>query len=227
MSGRVWRLFRRDKRVRRGRVALCECREWPGDFHGGQVGMERSSRRDSKGREAFPEGQKSRAGSGGPPGGPGEVKRPSWSAEWGEEPLPEGRVWLEGPPGGPREVERPSKRAGRGWEALLVGWQWSGGLSGGSGGLDGVRKPYQSTGGVGRLFHMSGRVREGQQVSGGPPGGPLVVRRPTRMDGRDREVLPEGWEASRGPLRGLGVVCRPIRRAVRSREWLGGPSGWL
>ena len=173
--------------------------------------MERSSRRDSRGREAFPEGRKSRAGSGGPPGGLGEVKRPSWRAEWGEELLPEGRVWSDGPPGGPREVERSSKRAARGWEALLVGWQWSGGLSGGPGGSDGVRKPYQIAGGVGRLFHRSGRVREGHQVSGGPPGGPLGVRRPTRMD---------GWEWSGGPIGRFGGFGRHSRRARRGWQAL-------
>ena len=64
-------------------------------------------------------------------------------------------------------------------------------------------------------------------MSGGSPGGLVGVKRPTCMDGRDQEVLPEGWKASRGPSRGLGGICRPIRRDMRSREWLGVPPGWL
>ena len=166
---------------------------------------------------------------GGPPGEAGVGGRPSRELGGVErkgrvrEALSEGCEWSKGLSGRPQVFGRD----GRGWEALLVGWQWSGGLSGGPGGSDGVRKPYQSTGGFGRLFHRSGRVRESQQVSGDPPGGPLGVRRPTYMGGKDWEALPEGWEASRGPLRGLGGICRPIRRAVRSREWLRSPSGWL
>ena len=41
-------------------------------------------------------------------------------------------------------------------------------------------------------------VREGQQVSGSPPGGPVGIRRPTHMDGRDRIALPEDQETFRG-----------------------------
>ena len=129
VSGRVWKPFRREKRVRRGRVALCECREWPGDSHGGQEGLERSSRRDSRDREAFSEGRKSRAvqvalpvgqeKSRGPPGEPSGVRSPSQMAGCGRRALLEGREKSTGPPRGLEGVGRLSGWAGNGREAFL------------------------------------------------------------------------------------------------------------
>ena len=42
------------------------------------------------GREAIMEG---REWSGGPPGGPGQVERPTWRARSGPEVIPEGQEW--------------------------------------------------------------------------------------------------------------------------------------
>ena len=86
-----------------------------------------------RGREAFPEGRKSRAGFGGPPGGPGEVKRPSWKAKRSREALQEGWKGLGGPPRGLAVVGRPFWRAGRvrrGQEALPEYQEGSGGHPG-------------------------------------------------------------------------------------------------
>ena len=67
-------------------------------------------------------------GSGGPPGGLGQVGRPQGGPggiEWpfpgagrGQEALQEGREELGGPPEGPEWVGRPSKRVERVWETL-------------------------------------------------------------------------------------------------------------
>ena len=56
------------------------------------------------GREALPKG---RLWSGGPPGGPEGVGRPSRMTWIGREALPMGRLWSGGPPEGPAVVGRP------------------------------------------------------------------------------------------------------------------------
>ena len=80
------------------------------------------SRRSSSVRETLKE---VRDWSGGPSGGPGLVKRPSWRSEWpirtsgnGREALWEVRVWFGGLPGGPGVVGRPSRRSGSSRDAL-------------------------------------------------------------------------------------------------------------
>ena len=49
---------------------------------------------------------------------------------------------------------------------------------------------------------------EVRQWSGGPPGGPAVVGRPSRRSGSFREALPEFREWSIGPIGCPGVVGR-------------------
>ena len=89
------------------------------------------------GREALPEVLELES-SGGPPGSPGLVGRPSRMSRCGREALPDIRVWSGGPPGNwelsgghpgrPGGIERPSRKSesgrgasrksGRGLEAL-------------------------------------------------------------------------------------------------------------
>ena len=56
----------------------------------------------------------------------------------------------------------------------------------------------------------SGReaLQEGQEWSGGPPGGPGEVERPSWRATSGPEVIPEGREWLGGPPRGPGVVRR-------------------
>ena len=80
------------------------------------------SHRSGSGREPFP---KVREWSGGPPGGPRVVGRPSqrfgrpsWRSGNGQEALPVVREWSGAPLGGPGVVGRPSRRSRSGREAL-------------------------------------------------------------------------------------------------------------
>ena len=167
------------------------------------------------GREDLPD---IREWSGGPPGYPGVVGRPSrisrsgqetprmslcgWEAlpdvrEWWEA-LPVVREWSVGSSGCLGVVGRPSRLFGSGretprmsvcgWETLLDVLEWSG-------------APPRYPGVVGRPFRMSESGREAPRMSvcgqealpdiQEYPGCPCVVGRPSRMSGGGREHLPD------------------------------------
>ena len=56
-----------------------------------------------------------------------------------------------------------------------------------------------------------------RQLTGGPPGSPGVVGRPSQMSGSGREVLPDVREWSGGPPGCLGVVRRPSQKFESGR----------
>ena len=61
-------------------------------------------------------------------------------------------------------------------------------------------------------------LTEVQEWSGGPPGGPGLVERPSQRSGSGQEALPKVREWSGGPLGGPGVVGRPSQRSGSGRE---------
>ena len=178
---------------------------------------------------------------GGPPGGLGEVRRPSHWGQSGPETLPVDRECTVVSPGGPggweaieecrgaqRDmrgseallerrggIERPFRRAGRGRESLHVGSVGSGG-------------PHGGRGGDGRPSQMA---RRGWEALSEGRGG---VRRPSRRAMRGQEALLKGQKWSGSPRGELGGFWRPSRRARRGQEaisvrpeWSRGPPGWL
>ena len=171
---------------------------------------------------------------GSPPGGLGGVRRGFephpvvWEGLGGvSKPIRRSGRGQEGsrsPLGGPGRVGRPIRRPGRGWEAHPAVRERLGGLTGGSGG---VGIPTRRSGRVERYTLMSrwgqeayaevSRVREAQQGfrdgSGGSPGCPGGVGRPTRRSSRDWEAIPKVRERSGGPF--------------VTRDWLGVHPGGL
>ena len=89
--------------------------------------------RAGRDREALPEGPgvvgrlilEDREGSGGCPGGPEGVWRPSRWAEKGQEFLPEGLEGSISLPKGPSGVGKSYQRVGRGWDVLPEVWEGS------------------------------------------------------------------------------------------------------
>ena len=153
-----------------------------------------------RGLEAHPEVQVRNGGLGG-------FGRPTLRCGRAQEAYPE--VWegSGGPPGGPRGVGRPIRRSNRDWV----------GLGGAPGHLGGIRRGLEahpevqvrngSLGGFGRLTQRSGRGRDThpdiRKGSGGPPGAPGGVGRPTQSSDK-------GWVGLRGAPGHLGEIRRGL-----------------
>ena len=103
----------------------------------------------------------------------------------GQEDLSEGLEGLVGHSEGPRKVERRSRN----------GQEWSSFSPREPGGIG----PSQRAGRGQEAILAGWYCREGQEVCGGPPGGPGGVGKPSQKVGRCRETLPEVSEGSGVP----------------------------
>ena len=175
----------------------------------------------------------------------GVVERPSRMSDTGRESLPDVREWSGGNPRCLGVVGRTSWMSESSWEALTASWEaftdvqeWSGGYhrwSGGPSGCPGVvRRPSRKfrSGWAALLdvrewsrgpFRMSECGREALpevwEWSGGSPGCPGVVRRPSWMSGSGREALKGGQKALTGGRDVLSDDRELSEGPPECREW--------